>query len=595
VAWQMEDLAMVSRNAVSNGPSPRNESSLDNLMLSKRLSNTLKSCWPVLICGLAGVIVFQCFGNATHGYIDTSSLFVWWVVQWVDGSAELQHAWILLILAVWLFRHRLDGFQPKQTWLDSNIRTVATIAMCFALLLHGLGFQMQQSRISIIALLAFVWGVLALSGGSRWARAAFFPLGLMLLAIPFGFLDSTGFWMRLWVVDASHALAKLAHLDVVRSGTQLFSTRDNYQFDVAAACSGIRSLQALLALSLVAGYLRLRSNLGRIIIFLLSFPLVYLGNVLRIATILFVSSWGGQKAGERVHDLSGFLVFAVVLGGLLGAIALLKWMKPAWGIEQETDLFVASDSQNDTDGPQKGSASRASNIIPVLVVLFFSINLSLLLGWLGSHTPAPRCGIGLSADGINPVELPLFIGNSWIGRRQEVSDVEKQILPPDTGYSRRIYHSLDEPGRAVFMSVVLSGKDRSSIHRPELCLVGQGWSIEGSYNHAFADPAKPGYLFPSTVLRVRRHLPRSKTDTPELVAYCFVGADTVAATQTERMWLDARSRLVGKAQRWAYILVQADANDGETQALTRIQAILNGTLPALLSPANKHTLQEGPR
>jgi hypothetical protein len=33
------------------------------------------SLWGAAACALAGVAVFQYFGNATRGYIDTASLF----------------------------------------------------------------------------------------------------------------------------------------------------------------------------------------------------------------------------------------------------------------------------------------------------------------------------------------------------------------------------------------------------------------------------------------------------------------------------------------------------------------------------------------
>jgi hypothetical protein len=47
-------------------------------------------------------------------------------------------------------------------------------------------------------------------------------------------------------------------IDVLRSGTQLFAPDGSYQYDVAAACSGVRSLMALTALSLLVGYLNFR-------------------------------------------------------------------------------------------------------------------------------------------------------------------------------------------------------------------------------------------------------------------------------------------------------------------------------------------------
>jgi hypothetical protein len=45
---------------------------------------------------------------------------------------------------------------------------------------------------------------------------------------------------------------------------------------------------------------------------------------------------------------------------------------------------------------------------------------------------------------------------------------------------------------------------------------------------------------------------------------------------------DAWNRVAhGRADRWAYVLVQTDAMDGEAAALARLQAVLDGALPAV--------------
>jgi len=40
----------------------------------------------------------------------------------------------------------------------------------------------------------------------------------------------------------------------------------------------------------------------------------------------------------------------------------------------------------------------------------------------------------------------------------------------------------------------------------------------------------------------------------------------------------------GRADRWAYVLAQTDAADGDEAALARLQAVLDGTLPAFQKP-----------
>jgi hypothetical protein len=201
-------------------------------------------------------------------------------------------------------------------------------------------------------------------------------------------------------------------------------------------------------------------------------------------------------------------------------------------------------------------------------------------------------GVRLASDGRDPLELPAFLGTEWIGRPTAVTAVEREILPPDTGYSRKIYVPLADPSHAVFFSIVLSGRDRTSIHRPELCLVGQGWTIEQADRHRFIAPASTGEAdFPATVLHVQREVttPRGPVKVPQLVCYGFVSSDRVVATHWQRFASDAWNRLRHlRADRWAYVLLQTDAGDGEAAALARLQAVLGRAWPVIRSAPEAH-------
>ncbi|MBM3854726.1 MAG: exosortase/archaeosortase family protein, partial [Verrucomicrobia bacterium] len=208
-------------------------------------------------CALAGVALFQFFGNPNRGYIDTASLFYWWGFQWTNPGSETEHGWLILGLSAWLFWRNLrnaDGRLPMadsqavQSPLGTRHSAISpwppAIAMLVALALHALGFVAQQARISILALLLFTWGVVAMAGlsaegpakaeGRRWGAAAVFPLGFLVFAIPVNVLDSVGFWLRVWVVEASAAIARGVGIAVLQSGTQLVAPDGAYQYDVAA-------------------------------------------------------------------------------------------------------------------------------------------------------------------------------------------------------------------------------------------------------------------------------------------------------------------------------------------------------------------------
>ena len=550
-----------------------------------------RAAWSAaLACALAGAVLFQFFGNAGRGYIDTASLFHWWGFQWLNPASETEHGWLILGASAWLLWRNLREGRSLLAGDSSNHRLQAGsclpafAAMLAGLGLHLLGFAGQQARVSILGLLVFAWGVVRLGGGRRWGAAAMFPLGFLIFAIPLGALEEVGLPLRLWVVAAGEKIAHLAGIDVLRSGTQLVAPDGSYHYDVAAPCSGVRSLTALLALALLAGYLNFRCAGRRGLVLALCFPLVVLGNVARITAIVFAAQWGGPAWGERAHVVMGYGVFVIVLGGVLGAIAALR----RWWPEGEAGGGRREERGRKTeDGERRPETFSRAPWLAAAGVIALAAGEMFFLQRIANRPARGEAGVTLAADGVNPVELPTFAGTEWFGRSAEVSAVEREILPADTGFSRKTYHAATDARTRVFLSIVLSGRDRTSIHRPELCLVAQGWTVAGATGHRFTFPGHVGASFPATVLSVRREVatPRGKVIVPQLVAYWFVGGDTVVATHARRLALDAWNRVAhGRADRWAYVLMQADAADGEAAALARMQAVLDGALPSFQRP-----------
>lgn len=450
-------------------------------------------------------------------------------------------------------------------------------AMLGGLAVHLLGYALTQARVSIIGFLLFAWGVLALAGGRRWGRAAAFPVAFMVFAIPLNLLDTVGFYLRLGVIEVAWHLAHLVGIDVIRNGTQLMSPDGGFQYDVAAACSGMRSLTALAALSLLLGYLNFRSWRVRALVGLLCFPYAFVGNVVRIFSVIVIAEWRGQAAGVKMHDVMGFGVFVIVLG----LVQLTVWLFERRGLAAPV--------------PARAGGSEICNVlcykpawIGALLVVGASGLVMLAAHRLDQIQVSPRTGIKLAADGLNPVALPGFIGLDWMGQTAEIAPIEREVLPADTGFSRKTYVSLLDRRQQVFLSIVLSGRDRTSIHRPEICLVGQGWTITGQVPHAFRRPDDPKARVPATVLRIEREFTTTRgqqVKVPALFAYWFVGADKIVASSTERVLHTSLDRLRHlQAHRWAYVVAQTLAPDGEEAGLARIQAVLDGTLPAFQEP-----------
>jgi len=526
-----------------------------------------------LVCALAGAIIFQFLGNATQGYIHSRSLFYWWGFQWFEPAAETQHGPLILLVAVWLFWRNLRIHASPTASVCEPAAGPALAALLAGLALHLAGYAMQQTRISIAGFLLFVWGVLVLAGGRRWGRAAVFPLGFMLLAVPVNFVDSLGFGLRLTVTNQTFGIARLCGVKLLRNGTQLFSPDGRFQYDVAAACSGIRSLVALFALALLVGYLNFRSGWARLALTVAGLPYVVLGNIVRVLAVVMAGEWFGQAAGERVHAWSGALVFLAVLGLLLGTVPLLRRVG-----------FQPADADVETE-PPPARPSRVQPWIVVAVTVVASVGVYLAVARLDARPSQVVAGVRLQEDGFSPAQLPEFVGTEWVGRSVAVSEVERTVLPADTGYARRNYVSIGDTRRQVFVSVVLSGRDRTSIHRPELCLFGQGWTIGGRLRHEFS---AGGEVVPATLLRIEHAVvdPRTGQGTVRsLLAYWFVGGEALEPTHAGMQLRDAYDRLrYLRADRWAYVLVQtAVFKDDEAEALARMQEVLGGVWPTIRS------------
>jgi len=570
----------------------------------------------VAICFVAGLLVFQFFGNGTFGYINSVSLFYWWGYQWSDPASESEHGWLILGLSCWLFWRNVKAGSREQGAGGKSYGWVPLGAMVGGLLIHLLGYVLTQARVSLVGLLFFTWGLLALAGGRRWDRAAAFPVAFMVFAIPLSMLDTVGFYLRLGVIETAWHLAHAVGIDVIRNGTQLMSPGGGFQYDVAAACSGMRSLTALAALSLLLGYLSFQSWPRRIFIGLLCFPFAFLGNVARIFSVILVAEWRGQAAGLKTHDVMGFGVFVIVLGLVQLTVWLMQRREQRGGSKEQAAENKSSESgvrnaehredfenqKSETSGEEHAlperqeiarqpgdlpSAGRMAHWIAPTVVAVSSL-VMIAAHRVDQIQVSPRTGIKVSADGLNPVELPDYLGSTWEGQPAEIAAIEREVLPADTGFSRKNYILLRDFNQRVFLSIVLSGRDRTSIHRPELCLVGQGWTITGRISHAFRRPDDPKARVPATVLRVEREFTSpqgQKVRVPALFAYWFVGADKVVATNTERVLYTSLDRLRHfEAHRWAYVVAQTLAVDGEEAGLARIQSVLDGTLPAFQEP-----------
>ncbi|MBV9463700.1 MAG: exosortase-associated EpsI family protein, partial [Verrucomicrobiae bacterium] len=180
------------------------------------------------------------------------------------------------------------------------------------------------------------------------------------------------------------------------------------------------------------------------------------------------------------------------------------------------------------------------------------------------------------------MELPDRILN-YSGVEGSVSPLEIETLGKDTEFERKVYYSLD--GKTTFwLSIVLSGKDRTSIHPPEACLRGQGWDLESHTEVLFIPMSRPHpYRLPVRKLAATESddLARGRSKRQLLYLYWFVGKDLVTPTKNTMTFRESWDRVFyGKSHRWAYVTLAAVMQPGQDQqTLQKMEAFLQAAVP----------------
>ena len=188
------------------------------------------------------------------------------------------------------------------------------------------------------------------------------------------------------------------------------------------------------------------------------------------------------------------------------------------------------------------------------------------------HEP---CGMVLLPDESPPPTNCPTCGESLA----PMAPAERRILPPDTRIVRRQYRAPFEPAYTV--TVVQSGADHRSIHRPQECLPGQGVRIERERRHTLPLAQGP---FPVVILDARSE---QQAAIRFGFAYWFVGPDRATPSYFARhLWPTLDRLLRNKASRWAYVAVLASEPLDTPESIRRLSVFLDQLMPALEPPAH---------
>ncbi|NLF19232.1 MAG: exosortase/archaeosortase family protein [Lentisphaerae bacterium] len=424
--------------------------------------------WPTL-AGLAGV--YRTDGNFSHGFL----------VPVIAAYA----AWRLRAAVPWGFRPRhLAGGLPlvagvlmvlMARWYELALVPRGVIAMFLA----GLGL--------VLVVVGLAW----LAGGLTGVRRLAFPLGFLLLAVPVPsfLLNRVTIPLQQLAAWISTMVLRGLGIAVSRQGSVL--SFPSGQLGVDEACSGIRSLAVLAAVSLAMIHFSRLSRRAAIGLLLAVVPVAVLTNAVRVfvSGIFYARGWLHLTHGGP-HELLGLLTFALAIASLAGLVSLLT---PA----EEAPVATAANAPAARAGMAPGLGSLADVAFAAALILFGAAAASVLLDRHYDRLYAQslqRLTHRLSLE-----TFPRRLGPYIRIAQEDLSETEFNMLDP-TDQSLGTYLAPD--GRRLSATVLYwsppEGRPsrRPDLlkrpHSPDWCYPAAGWRRRRDYRVACPPDVFPG-------------------------------------------------------------------------------------------------------
>lgn len=233
----------------------------------------------------------------------------WWSLP------EAGHGLLLAPVAMWLaWKSGIRADASPNRMLGLAVLILAVFVRCAA----GLAAELFTMRGSMVMALA---GLTIYNFGVRQVIHWWLPFALASLAIPLPELVTQALALPLQFRASrmGAALLQMRSVPVQLSGNVI--RLPGHELFVTEACSGLRSLTALLSVGVLMSAMFLRTTIARIVLVCLAIPIAIVVNGIRVFLTGFLVYFVSPALGKGfMHLTEGWLLFLVSLA-TLGALA----------------------------------------------------------------------------------------------------------------------------------------------------------------------------------------------------------------------------------------------------------------------------------
>ena len=235
----------------------------------------------------------------------------WW------SNPEAGHGLLLAPVALWLaWRSGIRRDTVANMSLGLGMLAVAVVVRY----LSGLAAELLTMRMSLVLAVA---AIVVCYYGVRQLLHWWLPFVLFALSVPLPELITSAIALPLQFKASQLGASLLESRDIPVLLTGNVISIPGHQLFVTEACSGLRSLTALLSLGVLLGGISLRHPVTRVMVLALAIPVAILINGVRVFLTGFLVYFVDPKLGEGfMHVTEGWLLFIVAFA-CLGMIAWL--------------------------------------------------------------------------------------------------------------------------------------------------------------------------------------------------------------------------------------------------------------------------------
>jgi len=384
-------------------------------------------------------------------------------VEW-SVNQQYSYGWVVPLLSLYLFWERWKDAPPPGRALSSTILSVFAGICAFSFLPWRLLLEANPDwRLPdwglALAVVGLCFAALLYAGGWSWLRHFGFPIGFFLVAVPWPVPLEQNIMQHLMRGNAWMSVQALVWcgLPALQHGNVI--QIPNGVVGIDEACSGVRSLQTTLMISLFLGELYRFTVRRRGILLAAAVGFALLCNLGRTFFLVWLSAARGIHEMTKWHDAAGLTVLVVCVGGL-------------W---EMAHLFRSRDAARPTPGEGVAAGWGFGRRLPgkalAGLALWFILSEAATELWYRSHEWNREKSALWSVDW--PVTKPDF-------RDTEIAETTKVILKYNEGRAGR-WMDADGSQWTMFFFRWFPGRASAQLakgHKPDICLPAAGLHLD---------------------------------------------------------------------------------------------------------------------